>query len=213
MGEVCPLSCELTLEVGHVLDAQSRPRSRICAATTSCRVLRWCVTRSKLSVRPMHNPHPLPRDLKRSMSPRRPSTRLQMPAHRHDVRATGAEVHVESTQERTLDDLVDAQVEFLSSRRAEEQIDDVPSVPKTKREDGDSKAAQPTSPKTMLSWIAPLVDRMQSDTCYCCIRSTTSSSSNRKFPSSVSPHHLVDHAIEAQCVFNDMKTLKRHRRL
>ena len=49
------------------------------------------------------------------------------------MRATGAEVHVESTRERTLDDLVDKQIEFLSSRMAEEQIDDVPLVPKTKK--------------------------------------------------------------------------------
>ena len=38
---------------------------------------------------------------------------------------TGAKVHVEWTPERILDDLVDAQIEFLSSRTAEEQIDDV----------------------------------------------------------------------------------------
>ena len=42
------------------------------------------------------------------------------------VLAKGAEVHVESTREWTVDDLVVALIEFLSSRRADEQIDDVP---------------------------------------------------------------------------------------
>ena len=34
-------------------------------------------------------------------------------------------MHVEWTPERILDDQVDVQIEFLSSRTAEEQIDDV----------------------------------------------------------------------------------------
>ena len=42
-------------------------------------------------------------------------------------------MHVESILEQTIDDLVDAQIEFLSSRTVEEQIDDVPLVPKTKK--------------------------------------------------------------------------------
>ena len=131
------------------------------------------------------------------------------------MRATGAEVHVESTREWTLDDLVNAQIEFLSSRRAEEQIDDVPLVPKTKKRRWRLKGG-PTNVNEDDALLDRAIGEANAERNVLLLHTQHNIELLQQEilkRASVCPHHPGDHSTEAQFVFNDMKTLTRHRRI
>ena len=96
-------------------------------------------------------------------------------------------------RERTLDDLVDARIKFLSSRTAEDQIDAVPLVPKTKRRRWRLQGgpANVNEDDALLGRAIGEVKWKQSEMCFCRTCSTTSSSSNRKFSSEPSFVHIT----------------------
>ena len=131
------------------------------------------------SVEPMHNPHPLSRGLKRGMPARRPSTRLHARTQTDDLRARqSGPSTIWSTRN-------------LNACRSDEQNDDVPLIPKTKRRRWRLKGG-PTNVNENDGLLDRAVGEADAERNVCgCTRSTTSSSSNRKFSSEPSCVHTT----------------------